>query len=165
MSNGGLIKSLADEGIGVEITKVGDRFVYERMQETGLSLGGEQSGHVILGNLETTGDGIVTAITLAEEMLDTSKGLDELSAGLTVFAQITKNVEVKDKSKAASDTKISEIIQSFVANGCYGRRILVRESGTEPLVRIMAEARTQKECDAVVNDILSALKERGHLYD
>ena len=165
MSNGGLIKSLADEGIGVEITKVGDRFVYERMQEMGLSLGGEQSGHVILGNLETTGDGIVTAITLAEEMLDTSKGLDELSAGLTVFAQITKSVEVKDKSKAASDTKISEIIQSFVANGCYGRRILVRESGTEPLVRIMAEARTQKECDAVVNDILSALKERGHLYD
>ena len=165
MSNGGLASSLRDKGISVETTKVGDRFVYERMQEMGLSLGGEQSGHIIISDLATTGDGIITAITLTEEMLDTRMGLDELSEGLKRFAQRTESIKVKDKSSAVSDPEILRAIKSFTDENPSARRILVRESGTEPLVRIMAEARTDGECDFIVEKIISLLNSRGHLYD
>lgn len=163
MSNGGFLKSLSEEGIDAEITKVGDRFVYERMREKGLVLGGEQSGHVIMSDYATTGDGILTAIMLTEEMLCTDKKLGELCQGLLKFAQMTKSVSVKSKKAAIEDSEVLKLISDFSEGDRDGRRILVRESGTEPVIRIMAEARTDEECNSIVNEIIYTLRKRGHI--
>ena len=163
MSNGGLISSLKKEGIDVTLTKVGDRFVYEKMLEEGYVLGGEQSGHVIMSDLATTGDGIVTAIMLAEEMLDTRKGLSELSRGLVRFASRTESIAVKDKNAVLTDTEITEAVSSFEANGNLDRRIILRASGTEPVVRIMAEARCKDECNTVIESIIAILRKKGYI--
>ena len=163
MSNGGLIKSLEKEGIGVEITRVGDRYVYERMRESGIVLGGEESGHIIMSDISTTGDGILTAITLTEEMLDTGMKLSDLCRTLVICPKRCESVRVRDKSVAISDEDLNMFISVLMSEGREGVRILVRESGTEPKIRVMAEASTQNECDGIVNSIVSILRDKGYI--
>lgn len=163
MSNGGLAKSLEKEGIGVEITRVGDRYVYEKMCEEGIVLGGEESGHIIMSDISTTGDGILTAVTLTEEMLDTGMKLSELCRGLVIYPKRCESVRVRDKSAAISDEDLNLFISVLMSEGREGVRILVRESGTEPKIRVMAEARTQNECDGIVNSIVSILRDKEYI--
>ena len=163
MSNGGFIKSAERIGIKVETTQVGDRFVYERMRELGASLGGEQSGHVIMRKYATTGDGILTAIMLTEELCDTQKSLSELTADVISYPQITTSARVKSKPLAISDEALRrlmiEINEEINGNG----RLIVRESGTEPKIRIMVEAETDELCQKHTNRITALLRERGHI--
>ena len=162
MSNSGLIHSLAKEGIGVEITAVGDRFVYERMEEMGLSLGGEQSGHIIIKDLGATGDGILTAIALTDEMIDNKTTLSELCRGFSRLAQRSESVRVRNKDEVMYDGDVLLEIEKLERENKCGR-ILVRASGTEPKIRIMAEAEGQAECDKIVECIISTLREKGYL--
>ena len=162
MSNGGLARSLKNDGIDVEVTRVGDRYVYRRMQEIGASLGGEQSGHIIISDLGATGDGILTAISLAERMLDSRATLSELCRGLVKFPQTSGSIRVRDREKAISDTELISLTERLRAEQNGEGRILVRLSGTEPVIRIMAEAKTISESQAAVNAILSLLKSKGY---
>ena len=163
MSNGGLICSLKRNGIDTEITKVGDRFVYERMQETGIVLGGEQSGHIIMSDLGTTGDGILTAIILTEEIIDTEMRMSELSKGLIKYPQKSESVRVKNKDIAMRDSDIESLINRFQSGREEGYRIIVRASGTEPKIRIMTEAPTQNECNEISKSIISILERKEYL--
>lgn len=163
MSNGGFIKSLTDLGINTEITQVGDRFVYERMQEVGANLGGEQSGHIIIRKYATTGDGILTAIMLAEEMCGTKSTLKELTKDVTVYPQISKSIRVRDKENAASDPELTVLCERLGTElkGCG--RVLVRKSGTEPKIRIMVEAESEGICNKCIERIERFLRERGYI--
>lgn len=162
MSNGGLIKSLALDGIATEITAVGDRFVYERMQEMGLSLGGEQSGHVIISDLASTGDGILTAIMITEEIVEAKAPLSELCRGFVRLAQRSESVRVRSKEEALTDPEIIATVKKHEADE-DNRRIIVRASGTEPKIRIMVEADTDGECEMIVNEIVSVMRRKGHI--
>lgn len=162
MSNGGLIKSLANDGIEVVTTRVGDRFVYEKMREGNIVLGGEESGHIIMSDVSTTGDGILTAIMLTEEMIDTKSRMSELCRGLKINPKRSESVIVKDKFSAVHDEDVNLFIGALASENREEMRILIRESGTEPKVRIMAEARTQTECDGIVESIISILRNKGH---
>jgi phosphoglucosamine mutase len=162
MSNSGLIRSLSNEGIGAEITAVGDRFVYDRMQEMDLSLGGEQSGHIIISDLGATGDGILTAIVLADEMIDNKCSLTELCRGFLKFAQRNESIRVTSKSEVLHDEDIIKYIEDLNRENASGR-ILVRASGTEPKIRVMAEAESQAKCDKIVESIISITREKGYI--
>lgn len=161
MSNFGLYKALDQEGIHYEKTKVGDRFVYENMSENGFSLGGEQSGHIIFLRHATTGDGILTSIKVMEAMLGKKQSLKELCQGFTVYPQVLKNVEVKDKESAQKDPAVVQAVEDVTnALGADGR-ILLRASGTEPLVRVMVEADTQEKCEKYVDQVIAVMKDQG----
>ncbi len=160
MSNSGLDSALSDIGIACERTDVGDRFVYERMQECDYSLGGEQSGHIIMKKYATTGDGLLTAVMLTEEVLDKKLSLSELTEGLVLYPQYTVNVRVKDKSAVMRDPEVmaakGEIERKIGGRG----RILLRKSGTEPVVRVMVECEgedTSREYAESVADKILAL--------
>ena len=144
------------------IAAVGDKYVYECMQKHGYRLGGEQSGHIIFSKYASTGDGLITAIKLMEVLLETKTPFSKLTEALQIYPQITKNVRVKDKNLAAADPEVvalSEAInRDFAGNG----RLLVRKSGTEPLVRIMAEAETAEICHEVIGRIEALLETNGH---
>ncbi len=158
MSNGGLKESLADEGVEVEECAVGDSYVYQKMSECGAVLGGEQSGHIIFGKLESTGDGLVTAITVMEAMIERDTALSELVRGFKRRPQLTVNVRVRDRESALACTEAVEAIES-AQKLLKGRgRLIVRKSGTEELIRITAEGRSQEECEEICRDIESALK-------
>ena len=161
MSNGGLVRSLAREGIATEITAVGDRFVYERMQEMDLSLGGEQSGHVIISDLARAGDGILTALMLTEEMVSEKAPLSELCRGFVRLSQRSESVRVRCKEEVVCDPDIIATVKKHEAKD--RGRIIVRASGTEPKVRIMVEADTDSECDTVVTDIIDAIRRKGYI--
>lgn len=163
MSNGGFIKSANRLGIKVETTQVGDRFVYERMRDVGASLGGEQSGHVIIKKYATTGDGILTAIMLTEELCDTQKSLAELTSDVISYPQITTSVRVKTKSLAMNDEALGKLIKELEGEINGDGRLIVRESGTEPKIRIMVEAKSDELCKMYANRILTLLRERGHI--
>lgn len=163
MSNGGLISSLKNDGIEVVTTRVGDRFVYEKMCEDDIALGGEESGHIIMSDISTTGDGILTAIMITEEMLDTKSRLSELCRGLVIYPKRSESVRVKDKSLASQDEDINLFIDTLKAENSDELRVLVRESGTEPKVRIMVEAKTQFECDGITEGIISILRSKGYI--
>ncbi len=165
MSNAGLSASLEDEGIDVDITKVGDRFVYERMQEAGATLGGEQSGHIIISDLSATGDGILTALMITEEIIDTGMLLGELCRGLTLYPQRNESVRVRDKSAAANDEVLRDFIDETIHKSTGKIRLLVRESGTEPKIRVMVEAESVDICDRIISEIMTLLKMRGHTDD
>lgn len=162
MSNSGFTKSLEKVGIRCVQTAVGDRFVYECMQKEGYSLGGEQSGHIILKKYATTGDGLLTAIMLAEEVLDTKKSLATLAAPVKYYPQYTKNVRVKSKSATVTDAGVQSALAA--ARECLAGegRILLRESGTEPVVRIMVESKTDELCRTLADKIADAIREGGH---
>ena len=160
MSNSGFINSLAAEGIKCVQTDVGDRFVYESMQNNDYSLGGEQSGHIILKKYATTGDGLLTAIMVTEEVCDSKSTLSELAKPVKLYPQITKNVRVKSKEAVFEDEAILEE-KKAVEELINGRgRVLLRKSGTEPVVRVMVES--EENCEEYVNRLVNFIIERGH---
>ena len=162
MSNFGLYKAFDAVGIEYEKTKVGDKYVYECMSENGYRIGGEQSGHIIFSKYATTGDGIITALKMMEVMLAKKKTLSELAAPLVIYPQVLKNIRVTDKTQAQDDADIKAAVEA-VANalGADGR-ILVRESGTEPVVRVMVEAGSTEECEKYVDQVIEVIKSKGY---
>ncbi len=165
MSNSGLEKAL--KGIGAKLvrTKVGDRFVFEEMMNNGYSLGGEQSGHIIIRKYATTGDGVLTAIMVTEEMLERKDTLSKLVSPVKLLPQKTRNVRVTDKTAAVEDeavqAKFAEVNKEIGDNG----RALLRQSGTEPVIRIMVECSTLAECDEYIEKIYNVVKKRGFVID
>ena len=162
MSNFGLYKAFDAVGIEYEKTKVGDKYVYECMSENGYRIGGEQSGHIIFSKYATTGDGIITALKMMEVMLAKKKTLSELAAPLVIYPQVLKNIRVTDKTQAQDDADVKVAVEA-VANalGADGR-ILVRESGTEPVVRVMVEAGSTQECEKYVDQVINVIKSKGY---
>lgn len=162
MSNFGLYKAFDAVGIEYEKTKVGDKYVYECMSENGYRIGGEQSGHIIFSKYATTGDGIITALKMMEVMLAKKKTLSELAAPLVIYPQVLKNIRVTDKTHAQDDADVKAAVEA-VANalGADGR-ILVRESGTEPVVRVMVEAGSTQECEKYVDQVIEVIKSKGY---
>lgn len=160
MSNLGFHKALDREGINKAITAVGDRYVVEEMRKSGYNLGGEQSGHVIIMDYNTTGDGQLTGIQLVKVMKETDKTLSELAAEVTIYPQKLVNIRVENsmKSKAMEVPAIAEIISKMEEEMNGNGRILVRPSGTEPLLRVMAEAPTDEEVDYYVNTIADVVR-------
>ena len=160
MSNLGLIRAMADNGISVTQTAVGDRYVLEELNEHGLSLGGEQSGHVIMSDYATTGDGILTGLHLLAEMARTGKSLAELASVMTVFPQIMVNVrEVDHHSLAGDDVVAAAVIAAETELGTTGR-VLLRPSGTEPMVRVMVEASDQPTADRIAHELADIVRSR-----
>ena len=162
MSNFGLYKAFDAVGIDYEKTAVGDKYVYENMVTNGYRLGGEQSGHIIFKKYATTGDGILTAIKMMEVMLERKKPLSELRAPFKVYPQVLQNIRVQDKAVVNADAqvqgKVAEIAGKLGDNG----RILVRESGTEPLIRVMVEADLLETCQAYVAEVIDLIKAKGY---
>ena len=160
MSNLGFHKALDREGINKAITAVGDRYVVEEMRKSGFNLGGEQSGHVIIMDYNTTGDGQLTGIQLVKVMKETGKPLSELAAEVTIYPQKLVNIRVENsmKSKAMEVPAIAEIISKMEEEMNGNGRILVRPSGTEPLLRVMAEAPTDEEVNYYVNTIADVVR-------
>ncbi|ROS50448.1 phosphoglucosamine mutase [Frigoribacterium sp. PhB24] len=160
MSNLGLLRAMAEHGITVRQTKVGDRYVLEDMNEHGFSLGGEQSGHIVFADYATTGDGILTGLSLVARMAATGKSLAELASVMTVFPQIMINVRDVDRSRAASDEGVAEAVRRFEAELGDTGRVLLRPSGTEPVVRVMVEAADQATADRVAHALADVVRER-----
>ena len=160
MSNLGFHKALDAKGIQKEITAVGDRYVVEEMRKSGYNLGGEQSGHVVIMDYNTTGDGQLTGVQLTKIMQETGKKLSELAAEVTIYPQKLVNIRVENsmKDKAMEVSAIREIIEKMEAEMAGNGRILVRPSGTEPLLRVMAEAPTNEEVDYYVDTIAAVVQ-------
>lgn len=163
MSNMGLYQALERKGIKYEKTTVGDKYVYENMMANGHSIGGEQSGHIIFSKHATTGDGILTSLKLMEVMLESKAKLSELHKDLIIFPQLLENVKVKDKKAARNDAAVIEAIAKVEKELGTDGRVLVRESGTEPVIRVMVEAKTEELCKAKVDYIVQILKNEGHV--
>lgn len=161
MSNIGLYKALDKIGINYSKTKVGDKYVHIEMSENGYELGGEQSGHIIFSKYANTGDGILTSLRLMEAMIDNKTSLSELRRDLKIYPQVLKNVRVNDKKAVLNDESIKNIIEKESESLKDTGRILVRESGTEPLIRVMAEAETEEIADKKVNNIVQAIEKSG----
>lgn len=162
MSNFGLYKAFDAADIAYEKTAVGDKYVYENMQNNGHRIGGEQSGHIILSKYASTGDGIITALKMMEVMIAKKKTLSELASPVTIYPQLLKNVRVTDKRAAQNDPDVKAAVQAAAdALGDDGR-ILVRESGTEPLVRVMVEAPTDETCEKYVNQVVDVIISKGY---
>ena len=162
MSNSGLISSLKEVGIKCAQTNVGDRFVYECMQENDYGLGGEQSGHIIIKKYATTGDGILTAIMIAEEICDTKLSLAELTEAVVLYPQYTKNVRVKDKAAVLSDSEVLKSLKEVEKKIAGKGRALLRQSGTEPVIRVMIESESNEKCVEYAQQIVDTIIERGH---
>ncbi|MBC5923532.1 phosphoglucosamine mutase, partial [Bacillus pumilus] len=159
MSNLGFYKALEKQGIKSIQTAVGDRYVVEAMKKDGYNVGGEQSGHLIFLDYNTTGDGMLSAIMLVNTLKATGKTLSELAAEMEKFPQLLVNVKVSDKYKVEENEKVKAVIQEVEKEMNGDGRILVRPSGTEPLVRVMAEAKTKELCDEYVTRITAVVKE------
>lgn len=160
MSNFGLYKAFDELGIGYAKTAVGDKYVYEYMQKNGCRLGGEQSGHIIFSKYASTGDGILTSLKMMEVMMAKKMKMSQLTEDLHIYPQVLVNVKVKDKAVAQADKDVQNAVQEVVdALGDTGR-ILVRESGTEPLIRVMVEAETEEICRKYVDNVVSVIKEK-----
>ncbi|MBQ1291627.1 MAG: phosphoglucosamine mutase [Lachnospiraceae bacterium] len=163
MSNFGLYKALDKVGIDYAKTKVGDKYVYENMVKYGNRIGGEQSGHIIFTKYATTGDGIMTSLKLMEVMLAKDKPMSELAAPVVFYPQVLKNVRVHSKPDAQNDPDVQAAVQKVAdALGDDGR-ILVRESGTEPVIRVMVEAGTDEICEKYVDEVIDVIRAKGHI--
>ena len=163
MSNFGLYKAFDKVGIEYDKTAVGDKYVYENMVQTGNRIGGEQSGHIIFSKYATTGDGILTSLKMMEVMLAKEKPLSELAAPLVYYPQVLKNVRVKSKPDAQNDPDVQAAVAKVAEELGDTGRILVRESGTEPLIRVMVEAETDELCEKYVDDVIRVIEEKGHI--
>lgn len=163
MSNIGLYKAFDQEGIKYEKTAVGDKYVNENMIKNGHCLGGEQSGHVIFSKHATTGDGILTSLKVMEAVIESKKTLAQLIEPVTIYPQLMKNVAVKDKKEAQQDADVQAIIKEVEEKLQDNGRVLVRESGTEPLVRVMVEADTDEKCAMYVEEIVNKMREKGYV--
>ena len=162
MSNFGLYKAFDREGIRYEKTAVGDKYVYENMSLNGHGLGGEQSGHIIFSKHATTGDGILTSLKVMEVILEKKQTLEKLASEVEIYPQVLKNVRVKDKKAAQEDeavqAEVAKVTESLGDDG----RILLRQSGTEPVVRVMVEAPSMETCEAYVDQVIEVMEKQGH---
>ena len=165
MSNLGLYKALDREGIGYEKTAVGDKYVYENMSRTGNCLGGEQSGHIIFSKYATTGDGILTSLKIMEVMLEKKETLGKLASEVTILPQLLKNVRVADKTAALNDPDVQAAGKAVDEALGNDGRLLLRQSGTEPLIRVMVEAETPEICEKYVDQVIDVLKKKGHVTE
>ena len=162
MSNFGLYKALDRESIAYEKTAVGDKYVYENMSANGHCLGGEQSGHIIFSKYASTGDGILTSLKMMEVMLAKKLPMSKLAEPLKIYPQVLENVRVTDKKAAQDDEAVQAAVKAVAeALGDTGR-ILVRESGTEPVVRVMVEAPDHDTCQKYVSQVVETIKSRGY---
>ena len=162
MSNFGLYKAFDELGIDYAKTAVGDKYVYEYMMNNGCRLGGEQSGHIIFSKYASTGDGILTSLKIMEAMMAKKKTLSQLCEGLTIYPQILKNVKVADKAVAQADPDVQAAVAEVAAKLGDTGRILVRESGTEPKIRVMVEAESLEICREYVDLVVDTIKRKGH---
>ena len=163
MSNFGLYKAFDELGIGYAKTAVGDKYVYEYMNQNGCRIGGEQSGHIIFSKYASTGDGILTSLKMMEVMMAKKAKMSQLTEGLSIYPQVLENVRVLDKTAAQEDPDVKAAVKAVEeALGDTGR-ILVRESGTEPLLRVMVEAETEECCRKYVDQVVSVVKGKGHV--
>ncbi|MGB4658995.1 MAG: phosphoglucosamine mutase [Mobilitalea sp.] len=163
MSNLGLYRALDKKGIKYEVTTVGDKYVYENMMANGHSIGGEQSGHIIFNKHATTGDGILTSLKLMEVMLESKAPLSELLKEVVIFPQLMINVKVHNKKAVKSDKVVKAVVASVEKELGKDGRILVRESGTEPVIRVMVEAESEERCKTLVEKVIQVMKEQGHV--
>ena len=161
MSNLGLYKACDKIGMKYEKTAVGDKYVYENMLQNGHDLGGEQSGHIIFSKFATTGDGILTSLMLMEVMLEKKKSLAELASPVKIYPQLLKNVRVHDKKTARENAAMLAAVEQVAKELGDDGRILVRESGTEPLIRVMVEAATDELCAKYVNSVVDVIYAEG----
>ena len=161
MSNMGLYKAFEAEGINYEQTAVGDKYVAENMLENNYSIGGEQSGHVIFSRYAATGDGILTSLMIMEACVEQKATLCDLAKEMKVYPQILRNVRVADKKTARENPKVVEAVEAAARALSTDGRILVRESGTEPLIRVMVEAGTEEICAEHVNNVVRVMEEEG----
>ena len=162
MSNFGLYKAFDELDIGYAKTAVGDKYVYEYMMANGCRLGGEQSGHIIFSKYASTGDGILTSLKMMEVMLAKKKTMSQLCDGLTIYPQVLKNVNVADKAVAQADPDVQAAVAEVAAKLGDSGRILVRESGTEPKIRVMVEAESMEICKEYVDFVVETIKRKGH---
>ncbi len=144
MSNLGLYKALDKKGINYEKTAVGDKYVFENMMEHGHSIGGEQSGHIIFSKYATTGDGVLTSLKMMEVMMARKQKMSQLCEGLSIYPQVLQNVRVADKAEALANPEVQAAVDQVTAELGDPGRILVRESGTEPVIRVMVEAESEE---------------------
>lgn len=165
MSNTGLTKALKAIGIENVQTKVGDRYVFERMQNEGYTLGGEQSGHIIIKKYATTGDGVLTAIMVAEEMLERKSVLSKLVSPVKLLPQRMKSVRVTNKDAAINDEAVQEKFKEINEEIGSEGRISLRKSGTEPVIRIMVEYSSVSDCDEFIERMVTVIKKRGFIYE
>lgn len=165
MSNIGLYKALDKIGIKYEKTAVGDKYVNENMVKNGHCLGGEQSGHIIFSKHATTGDGILTSLKVMEAVIESKQTLAQLTQPVTIYPQLMRNVAVKDKKEAQNDPEVQAVIKEVEASLGDEGRVLVRESGTEPVVRVMVEADTHEKCSENVRKIVDKMNERGFVIN
>ena len=163
MSNMGLYKALDALGIGYEKTAVGDKYVAENMRENGHLIGGEQSGHIIFGRLANTGDGILTAIKIMECITESKEPLSVLASGMRMYPQMRKNVVVTDKDETLSCKEVTDAVAKVERDLGDNGRVVLRKSGTEPLLRVMVEANTQELCNEKVDEIIDAMAKAGKL--
>ena len=162
MSNFGLYKAFDELGVDYEKTQVGDKYVYENMVQNGHRIGGEQSGHIIFSKYATTGDGILTAIKVMEVMLEKKQSLATLTSPVRIYPQVLKNVRVKSKPEAQNDADVQAAVKQVAETLGATGRILVRESGTEPVIRVMVEAETKEECEKYVDSVIEVIEKKGH---
>ena len=162
MSNFGLYKALEAAGIDSVKTKVGDKYVYENMVQNGHRIGGEQSGHIIFSKYARTGDGILTALKVMEVMLAKKQSLSKLAEPMTTYPQVLINVRVADKAAAQADPAVQAAVKAVAEELGDTGRILVRESGTEPLIRVMVEAESQDECRRLAQSVVDVIRAQGH---
>ena len=165
MSNFGLFKALDKVGIEYDKTSVGDKYVYENMMQTGNRIGGEESGHIIFQKYATTGDGILTSLKLMEVMLAKEKPMSELAAPMVRYPQVLKNVRVKSKPDAKNDPDVQKAVATVAEELGENGRILLRESGTEPVIRVMVEAGSDEVCEKYVDSVIDVIREKGHIID
>ena len=163
MSNMGLYKALDELGIGYEKTAVGDKYVAENMRQYGHLIGGEQSGHIIFGRLANTGDGILTAIKVMEAITETKQPLSVLASGMTMYPQVLKNVVVTDKDETLNCEEVKAAVKQAEAELGDDGRVVLRKSGTEPLLRVMVEATSHELCEEKVDFIIDAMRKAGKL--
>ena len=163
MSNIGLYKALDAIGIGYEKTAVGDKYVAENMRQNGHIIGGEQSGHIIFGRLASSGDGILTAIKIMETICESKQPLSALAAPVTMYPQLLKNVVVDDKDGTLSDPTVKAKVAEIEAELGTEGRVLLRKSGTEPVLRVMVEAQSHEKCAECVDRIIGAMRDCGRL--
>ena len=159
MSNFGFYKALEEQGLKSETTAVGDRYVMEKMREGGYNLGGEQSGHIIFLDFITTGDGMLSALQLVNVMKETGKPLSELAGEMKIFPQVLKNIDVTDKNGVMDNPAVQKEIEAVQEELADEGRVLVRPSGTEPLIRVMVEAKTEEECHKYTDRIVQKIKD------
>lgn len=162
MSNMGLYKALEAKGISYIQTDVGDKYVYEAMQRDGYCLGGEESGHIIFSKFASTGDGLITALKVMEVFIESKLESSKLCEEFVRYPQIVRNVRVKDKDAVISDSDVSKAVEEAKEKLSGDGRILLRKSGTEPVIRVMVEAMGENLCNSLADGIVSVIEEKGH---